>query len=843
VPNKGEHGPVGNIGRIQVVTQLVCASISGIILMPGIAVAQAGSADAASGAETAGLQEIIVTATKRAENVQDVPIAISAFSSDMLEQKGVSEVVALGNLSPNVTLDAGTPFSGSSSVLSAYIRGIGQNDFAFNLDPGVGLYLDGVYLARSVGANQDLLDIERVEILKGPQGTLFGRNTIGGAISIVTRQLGDTFAFKGEVTGGSFNRLDVKGALDLPLTPNLLSTISFSSRHRDGYQKRIDFPGAGLTVSESDSFPTFGRGHPDDFGGEKQWNVRGKLLWRPTDTISATLAGDFLYQNNNGVASSVLKAHVDPSNPSNVFGPLYNLCINTPAATLATISLDALCGNRIGIGTPLAGVNVDGVAGNDHLTYDDRFITADIDKTYATGNSFSRLKNYGFAGTIDWDLGDATLKSITSYRRLIWHSAQDEDGSPIAFLETSMEMKQKQFSQELQLTGDAMDRRLRYVIGAYYFSESGNLHDLVTFPGGLLRIDGQNLLSTKTYAAFANLNVSITEQLSITLGGRYTRENKIFEGFQEDANGTFYKLVLNQQPSEPNRQLICALANFCYPDAGNILRVYPPGQNKQDFDNFSPKVGLEFRPNDDVMLYGSFSQGYKTGSWTTRLTTPPGAGEGAPSFGPEKATTWEAGIKSELADRRVILNLAGFYTDYQGIQLNFQVGTSPTLANAGNAEIYGFEADLQARPFPALTLQASLGYTHARYTDILFGVTGVTTASELPKTPEWKFSLSPQYEVGLGQGGNILLNADYTYTSSLFNDTENTLLLKRPATNILNASITYREPDEKWSIALGGTNLFDERYLTTGHNQVAGGVTYGTFSRPREWRLTGRVNF
>jgi iron complex outermembrane receptor protein len=201
--------------------------------------AQAGD-DASSG----GIQEIIVTAQKRVENVQNVPISISAFTSSALEERAVTSVASLSNIAPNVTLDAGTPFSGSASVLSAYIRGIGANDFAFNIDPGVGIYLDGVYLARSVGANQDLPDVERIEVLKGPQGTLFGRNTIGGAISIVTHDPGKEFRFRGSVTTGRYNMISVKGTVDMPLAEGLSSSLSFSTTHRDGYLKRIAYPGA-----------------------------------------------------------------------------------------------------------------------------------------------------------------------------------------------------------------------------------------------------------------------------------------------------------------------------------------------------------------------------------------------------------------------------------------------------------------------------------------------------------------------------------------------------------------------------------------------------------------------
>src|SRR6266704_1379548 len=188
-----------------------------------------------------GLEEIVVTAQKRSENVQKVPIAITAFTAETIQSKGLNNLHALSNLTPNVNLDGGAPFSGDSSVLSASIRGIGQDDFAFNLDPGVGVYLDGVYLARTVGANQNLLDVDRIEILKGPQGTLFGRNTIGGAISVVTHTPGNEFAVSARLTGGSFNRRDIAVMADLPISSTLFSSVTFSSETRDGYEKRIAY--------------------------------------------------------------------------------------------------------------------------------------------------------------------------------------------------------------------------------------------------------------------------------------------------------------------------------------------------------------------------------------------------------------------------------------------------------------------------------------------------------------------------------------------------------------------------------------------------------------------------
>jgi iron complex outermembrane receptor protein len=408
-------------------------------------------------------------------------------------------------------------------------------------------------------------------------------------------------------------------------------------------------------------------------------------------------------------------------------------------------------------------------------------------------------------------------------------------------------MNQKQFSQELQLLGSAMDKSLNYVLGAYYFKESGDLHDYVTFAEGLLQVDGPNDLATKNYAFFGQVDWKLTEQFGITVGGRYTHENKSFEGFQSDANGLTYK-ILNFLAGIGAGPPACAninpISDACrvaagFPNAGQPLRYYIAGTQTKVFNNFSPKIGIQYRPNDDVMVYGSWSKGYKTGGWTTRLSNPLPT---APDFDEEKATTYEIGLKSTLIDRRLQVNAALFQTEYKGIQLNFQQGTSPTIQNAGDGRIKGFEIELTAAPTDAFTINASVGYLDAKYTNVLPQAqvaanpfqAGVFPGAELPKTPKWKFNVSPRYEIDLGGSGSVVLLADYTHSSSLWNDTERAFLLQRAATDLLNGSITYKAP-ANWDITLGMTNITDERYLVTGQAQIAGGQFYGTYSRPREW--------
>jgi iron complex outermembrane receptor protein len=515
----------------------------------------------------ATVEEVVVTAQKRAENVQDVPIAISAFTANALQERAVGNVAQLSNLAPNVTLDGGTPFSGSPSVLSAYVRGIGSDDFAFNIDPGVGIYVDGVYLARTVGANQDLLDVERIEILKGPQGTLFGRNTIGGAISIVTREPGDTFKFKGDVTTGSFNLMQARGSADLPLAEGLSSSITFGIKSREGYVERIPYPDARARNSTSyTAFPSSGFDTASKEGGENSWNLRTKLKWKGDDT-KVVLSADYTREDGGGLANTLIGTTVtapgnfagttnlpgtafDPTGTTGfLFGGLYNFCIGATPAQIAARNAQALCGVRGTQYSPglrvasIAGVNVDGNPNNDLLPYDSRFVSKDIDESYATGNSFSKLTNWGLGATVEHSLTDeVTVKSITAYRKLLWKSGTDADGSPLNIGQLSFDMKQWQLSQELQLLGSAFDKKVNYVLGGYYFKEKGSLHDYVTFDEGLLQVDGPNLLETRNYAAFGQIDWRPTDLVGVTIGGRYTNEKKQFEGGQQDLNGFNYKL-------------------------------------------------------------------------------------------------------------------------------------------------------------------------------------------------------------------------------------------------------------------------------------------------------------
>jgi iron complex outermembrane receptor protein len=821
------------------------AVISAVSTGVAAADADATTPRAAAPATDNGLEEITVTAEKRAENVQEVPIAITAFSEDSLRAKGITDLHGLNGLIPNVNLDQGAPFSGSNSVLSASIRGIGQDDFAFNLDPGVGVYVDGVYFARTVGANQSLLDVERIEVLKGPQGTLFGRNTIGGAISIVTRTPGDTFNIEGQATGGSYNRRDVALLADIPITDTLLTSLTVSSRYQDGYQKRILYPSATPYVTDASGvLHAAGNETFDTQGGTNEQVVRGKVLWRASESVTATFTADWTHTDQPSTANTVLESVT--SGPTAIFGAIYNACLlGIPFAGPKLSPL--VCGPRNVIGTSLWQANLN--PNTARLLYGPAvYDTGNIDTTYASGVNFDQMDSYGAAATVDWDVIPVLkLRSITSSRRLHWASGLDADGSPADFFELSFAEGQHQFSQEVQAISDLLDSRLKLVGGLYYFNEGGYIHDFVTFGGGLLQIDGPNTLETTSDAAYLHADYKATDKIGVSLGGRISEDRKTFIGGQQDLNQFFYK-ISGCYPYNASASLIHAPANltcqqalgFSNPD--NPDQIYPNGKNYQNFTEFTPTVNLQYHFTEEAMGYVSFAKGFKTGGWTTRLTSPLPPGSPAQSFGPETDRTYEIGLKSEWLDRQLIVNTAAFVSNYDGIQLTFQESTSPVTENAGNAQIKGLEVEVQSLLGTHFSLNGNLGYMDAHYTEVN-QFAQATTGIELPKTPRLKVSLSPDVHTKLPNGATVRLGADYTHTSEMYNDVQNTALLERPKVDFVNASTSIIAPNGKVTFTVGGTNLSDKRFITTGQPQIAGGVVYGTYNAPREWYVTLGVKY
>jgi iron complex outermembrane receptor protein len=843
-----------------------------------------------SNASAQVLEEIVVTAQKREQNVQDVPIAVSAFTGEHMEAKGINQIAQIGDFTPNLYLDSTTPFGAANNILAAYIRGIGQQDFAFNLEPGVGVYVDGVYLARTFGANFDLLDVERLEVLKGPQGTLFGRNAIGGAINVVTRRPGNEFSYRGEVTTGSFERLDVRGAAEGALIEDTLyGLVAFSSKSRDGYQKRVPFRGIEMNGGDDRIDQFFHKDYTTDnrAGGENQQNIRAKLLWEVNDRLEVTVVGQYGTTDEQAVPNSLL-AYFDNPAPGASFTHLADLCAVLPLAVLQAIPIPPCFQNRgikpglPSVGAPfiqqpaIGGVNADADPNNNRTLFagpgfnpagsgfGSPFIHPDKDKSYANGQNFNKLELYDVYGHIDYDLANGWhVKYIGSYRSMDWIAGFDFDGSPLPMLEVSFTTIQEQFSNEIQLSGRSWNDRWDWVVGFYQFHEDGELTDFVTFPAGFLQIYGENVFDTDAWAVYTHNNFAVTDRIGLTFGLRYTDEDKDFEGRQRDLNMVGVNPTLPLGTGCPPPPAGCSLD--AWPDQNDFTRYYPLGVNNKSFTDVSIRAGIEYKFMDDMMGYFSYAEGFKSGGWTTRLSTPhlqieplpPGTFLFQNAIGldmdEETATSYELGLKTQLLNRTLQLNMAGFYTEYDNIQITKQDGPSPVFANAGDGRVWGFEAEALWLATDNLSFEGSVGWLDAKYTSIEPGVfitqltdgllprDVLTTSHKWINVPEWDIHLGGTYVFPMASGARLSFRADWSYTSKMANDLSNTPELNQGALSFVNLSATYTNPSDNWDLSVGGRNVTDERHIVTGQIQPAAGMINGTWNRPAEWFLTLRV--
>ncbi len=903
-------------------------ALIGMLSVPSVAVF-------AATATSDTLEEVVVTATRRSQNLQDVPIAVTAFTAEAMQSRGIADIRSLSMLTPNVNLDAGAPFSGDTSVLSASIRGIGQDDFAFNLDPGVGVYVDGVYLARTIGANQNLLDVERLEVLKGPQGTLFGRNTIGGAINVVTHTPGKEFAVSGLLTAGQYNRQDLMLMADIPITPTLLSSISVSSQNQDGYQTVIPMPATApyQVVGQANYPKAEGNQSNAKNGGKNSDTVRAKVLWHINDDVDGTFSADYTHQDQSGIPNTIRgvfvpnsDAYIPTSFPAagalfnqNLMGAFYNACIATAASDLTAgpfNTTNGLCaqlgtgywnsatnsysGNGVGTpGAPALGgngaINVPVSVLNSLPAAYKPYIhiangatvgsllfpgqtpriywnfantqTGNIDTTYANGPSFAKNDAEGASFTLDWRLApNMAVKSITAWRQIRWNIGTDLDGLPESMQEVTDTQGQRQFSEELQLNGKAFDDKLDYTAGLYYFNESGFVHDFVPFDTGYLYVyDYDNNIKTASYAGYLHLDYKLTDKWGLTAGVRYSHEKKEFLGGQGDLNGFSYKISgcvdpyananLYLDPSIPNG-VTCQQA-LGFPDPNNPLRYFPDKWDSQTWGVWTPTYGVQYHMTPDIMGYVSFSKGFKSGGWTTRLSAPI-ADPAAARFNPEYDQTWEVGLKSTWLNHHLLANLALFQSKYSGIQLNVQEGPSPVYQNAGDATIKGAELEMNALLGGGFQIMLAAGWMDAYYTYLnpclvynncdpalgfqtTQGGGGFTLNSALPKTPEYKVTVSPTFDLHLANDNTLRIQADYAVTGGVYNDGPNTALLYRPATHLLNASLHWIPASTHFELIVGATNLTDDRYITVGSVNYTAGEVVGSYNQPRAWYTTLRL--
>lgn len=720
----------------------------------------------ASPAGADGLEEIIVTAERRESNLQDTPISITAVTAAVLQAQGVRTVNDLAASVPNLTSTTGPQGSADANF---FIRGVGQFDFIATNDPGVGVYVDGVYLGRTVGALFDSSDIDRVEVLRGPQGTLFGRNTLGGAVSIVSKQpqLGELSGTVGGSTG-SRDRIDVDGSINLPLGDTAALRIGAFERYQDGFATR-SFDGA-------------------KFGKTKRYGGRAQLLFKPSDRLSLTLSAD--YSN-------------DKSNPA-------------PSVLLAIL--------------PLPFFPPDAAS---QIQNRDRFYSVN-----SSNSTESRNEIYGFSGTLAYELSDTlTLKSITAYRNLDAFSTSDPDGTLYRLYDQQAPTKQNQFSQELQLTGSLFEDKLDIVLGGYYFREEVDQTLFLCFapitprPTAFFNAcntwNQGNRQVTKSYAVFGQARLKLGERFSLTAGGRYTSERK--------------NIVSNQafdfRPAGLEVAPGVVIPGFLSPIASNL-----PGRLK--FNKFTPKLGAEYKASDDVLLFASYAKGFRSGGFNGRLIVP---ATSVPTYQPDTNDAYEIGFKADTPDRRLRFNATAFYQKYKGIQQTISVPvTQFQVANAGNADLYGFEAELTAAPTPALRLNASLGYSNSEFVDVPPEAeqSGTINGNSLPFSPRWTASIGGEYRIDIGERFKAIPRVDYRYQSRTYFTALNLPLEQQGGYGLLSARLTLADAGDRYSIAVYGENLTDKEYYTFGQNALgAQGVAYNYLGRPREYGVTARFNF
>ena len=752
------------------------ATLSLLIALPGTNVfAQS---------ETATLEEVIVTAERRENNLQSTPLSVSSFSLEQLAAQQVNNIGDLQSLVPNLSVHVG---DANNAVV--YIRGVGQIDSVAFFEPGVGIYLDDVYLGRAQGAFLDIVDVERVEVLRGPQGSLYGRNTVGGAIKYVSA--GPTEELSGNVslTAGNYGRFDAKATLSGSLIEDkLLGRVTVAKLGHDGYSKNL-FNGQNDGDADTEFF-------------------RGVLEYRANEDLVFELAFDSTPNDPDFSRTPAKETNIDVL----VVDP------NTFALGFSSFPADT----------------------------DPFVVNADF-------NNLEETETQGTDLRVTWDINEQlSFKSITSYRELDYATELDLDGTPINAFGIFYYNDQNQFSQEFQLTFD--NDRWSGVAGLYYFDEDSDTFDGGVFNNFLIASAGESASTTKSYAMFSHLDYHVNDKLSINLGFRYTEERKTYQRLVEDFDLTVLA-GLGFNPTTfavdyANPRLLSPRSTDLFLGGVGVARplAAPP---EAKFDNFSPKAGVNYQLDDDTLLYGSVSTGFKSGGFNGRLSD----GQLDP-FQEENLISYELGYKTEWMENRVRFNAAVFMNDYDDLQVSSFETTPdgnailPVFANAGKAEIKGFEIELTALVGNRLTLNANLGYLDAEYKEYFSGVNAVTNqvvdvsdSRELVNTPKWDGRIGGSYDIELGNGTLSFL-ADVSYRSKTYLEVNSSENLAQDSYSIVNAAVMFETFDEQWQFILGGKNLGDKEYRTHAFDLSAfPGVELGYYNPPKTYSITANYRF
>jgi len=745
-------------------TMLKLALMAGAAWSATAVTAIAQEAAPAPGASAAPMvEELIVTARRREETLKDVPVAVSAYGAEKLERIGAGDITTLQQTTPNLTLQIAR---GSNSTVIAFIRGVGQQDPLWGFEPGVGLYVDDVYIARPQGAVLDVYDVDRIEVLRGPQGTLYGRNTIGGAIKYVTRKITGEPEFNIKGTIGSYNEHNEIASVKGKLSDQLGLSLAFAKYDHDGYGKNLN---TGAEHYDKDVLSS-----------------RATLEFTPTDQLFFRLSGDYLKDNSN-------PRHGHRETPAIAFG-----------------------GALIPGGSP----------------------PADVYDTNAGSGDYNQVITKGVSLLGEWTLNDAlTFKSISAYRSGSTNGTIDFDELPGAYLDVPAHYNDHQFSQEFQLVYSS--DRMQGVAGVYYMSATaaGAFDTVVSQANTTTATSGW--VDTESWAAFADVSYDLTEKLSLSVGGRYTKDDKTGHVYRQNFTGI-------RSPLFGNSVAVPGLlrSNFT---------------NSKDFEKFTPRVSLRYKFDEERTGYVSYSQGFKSGGFDMRgdvVLTP----DTVNGYEPETVDTVEGGLKGTFFDRRLSLNSAIFYSKYKDQQVTLQTPVGASIAsqvmNVGRSHMYGLELEGVAVLTHALSANFSLGYVKAKYDEYLaLDLTQVPPVKRdfadsrvFQNTPEWVGNVGLNWTTDLGDRGSVTVTpmASYRGDFSMF---EAPSVLDQKAYWLYDANITWASPDGGLKVILQGKNLSDERYRVGGYNFPNGatGVFANSVSAfygpPRTYSVTVAAKF
>ncbi|MBL0925356.1 MAG: TonB-dependent receptor [Sphingomonadaceae bacterium] len=884
--------------KLTVLRALACSTSAVAAMLIAAPQALAQSTPPPESAESPdGIAEIIVTARKREEGLQDTPISISAFSAETLEARGTVRVDEIAAFTPNLQLFNSPGFGGTSASSAIYIRGVGQKDFSPFTEPGVGVYIDGVYVARSVGGIFDLVDVERIEVLRGPQGTLFGRNTIGGAVSITSKkpQLGE---WSGKMSGsyGTDNKVNLKGAINIPLGERVAMNASLSYSKQDGYVTRTD----GI-----------------DLGNTNKLSWRGAIRFEPSDNLEINIFTDGQRVRENGPAFQLIGVNFNSQifNPRgqslggvaggprptrlapvdvNAPGYLINLpdtvgaqvgarrSYANPAVTVlpsGQVVYSSATGNApvdnfsllhnylqtaqfLGSGGAVGAQCFSGFgqaynpqAGTAASCYGNQWVRNDGTNA-GTSPAYSRDNIWGVGGTIDLEISDnLSAKSITAYRDLGSSSARDGDHSPnrvIAYVDDPY--NQWQISQEFQLQGESFNNRFNWIIGAYYFKEKGiNLNEVDFTP---IRFETGGRFENTSLAIFAQGTFELTDQLSVTPGLRWTRDRK---KFFVDGRGILENKVSIGDPSTQTGVVDCGAVTgnsalngltcftgmvSSYAVGTRVLR----GDATTSYKDLTPMLNVSYKWTPDLMMYLNYSEGFKGGGFTHRTLPLPQLPGDTPTFEPETVRVYEVGFKYSGVDRRFQLNGAFFYTDYKNLQIQVLEGAAPQIKNVGSARIMGLELEAKLAPAEGWLIEGGLGLLDDKYKEFDAGITAgfrdpLQLSDQFEQVSRVTANIGVQKQFQLGGLGSLTPRADWSYRSKTYFDAINTEVIAQQAYSQFNANLAWASEDGRFSLVFSVANLGDKKYLQSATYNETFGIYEGVYARGREWSGTLRAGF